>query len=87
MASGDKNPIPLILAIVATRFWLSLIYVAITSIEDTSTNFLGWLGVFTLGVIPEFPTIVNVLLVIGLDGSLIVWLTLLLKRIANPVAN
>jgi hypothetical protein len=86
-SSGDQNPVFYIGLIVAIRAWLALFYTSISAITGFESNILNWLSIFVIGVIPGVPTVVNVLLFVLLNGTLLVYLILLLKRIANPVAN
>ncbi len=86
-SSGDANPVYYIGLIIAIRAWLAFFYTSITAIETLESNILNWLSIFVIGTIPDVPTVVNVLLFVLLNGTLLVYLILLLKRIANPVAN
>jgi hypothetical protein len=84
--TGDVNPIAYMLAIAVFRSYLATFYSSIASFDSFDSNFLTWLTVFVIGIIPGWPVIANVVSAIILNGSLI-YLVLLLKRIANPVAN
>lgn len=85
--NGDANPVFYMAMIVAIRAWLAYFYTSIAPIEGFEENILNWLTIFVVGVVPDFPTVANVLLFILLNGTLLVYLVLLLKRIANPLAN
>lgn len=85
--NSDSNPIAYIIAIIAVRAYLATTYTSVSEITSLSDNFLNWITIFVIGVIPGVPTLVNVILFFLLNGSLAVYLVLLLKRIANPVAN
>lgn len=84
--SADANPIPYIVALVATRAFLALKYASVADATG-STNIFNWLGLFVFGAIPGAPLVINVLFVMALQGTLLVYLVLVLKRIVNPVAN
>lgn len=86
--NGDPSVIPIILAIVAERAFIVLVDTtapaALTSFDD---SILSWLGLFVFGTLPGVNPIVGVLFGIVTTGALAVYLVLLLKRIANPLAN
>jgi hypothetical protein len=83
---GDPNVVPFIVAIVATRAFLSLKYAGVFALSP-GVNIFQWLGLVVLGDIPGAPVVVNVLFVLGLQGTLLIYLVLVLKREVNPVAN
>lgn len=85
--SNDANPILYIALIVAIRAWTALYYGTNTAITETPNDYLDWAALFVLGVLPDLPVLANVILFVVLNGTLIVYLTLLVKRIVNPVAN
>lgn len=85
--SGDANPVPYVVAIVATRAYLAVTYTSITAVGDVGQSIFTWLTIFVLGIIPDVPVVVNVLLFIVLNGTLALYLTLLVKRIVNPLSN
>lgn len=85
--SGDQNPIPMLLATIGIRAWLFAFNATGSTIGDEAMNPLTWLVVIVFGVVPSFPILVNILLFIATNGSLILWLVLLNKRIVNPLAN
>lgn len=87
VGSGDQNPIIYIAMIIAIRAFLALLYTEVSALTDESPSFLTWITIFVVGVVPDFPILVNVLMAIVLNGTLIIFLVLLYKRIANPVAN
>ena len=84
--SADANPIPYIVALVATRAFLALKYATVAG-ATSSTNIFDWVGLFVFGAIPNAPTIINVIFVMALQGTLVVYLVLVIKRIVNPLAN
>lgn len=84
---ADQNPIKYMIMIVAIRFYLSLHLSSVTAIGSVSDNFLVWLTVFVIGIVPGYPVVFNTILFLALNGTLAVYLVLLLKRIANPLAN
>lgn len=85
--SGDANPIAYIVAIIAGRAYLATSYTSVSELSSFSSNFLNWLTIFVVGIVPGWPTIANVISAALLNGTLLVYLALLLKRIANPLAN
>lgn len=85
-SSGDQNVIPPILAIITTRAFLALKYATISEVTFT-TNPLQWLGLFVFGAVPDAPTIFNLIFVVALQGTLIIYLVLMIKRLTNLVAN
>lgn len=85
--AGDANPIIYILAIVISRAFLAQMYTEVTAVDSLSGNILTWLGIFVLGLVPGVPDILMAIFFILTNGTLTVYLVLLLKRIANPVAN
>ena len=85
---GDPSVIPIILAIVAERAFIFVVdTTAPASLTSFSGNFLDWLGLFVFGTLPGVDPIIGVFFGIVTTGALAVYLVLLLKRIANPVAN
>lgn len=83
---GDPNIIPPILALVTTRAFLALKYATINEISIT-LNPLAWFNLFVFGAVPDAPLILNTIFVIALQGTLAIYLILMLKRLANPLAN
>lgn len=85
--TGDVNPIAYITAIVALRTYLATFYATITGYSSVSNNYLNWITTFVVGAVPDWPVIANVVSIVVLNGTLLVYLVLLIKRIVNPLAN
>lgn len=85
---GDPSVVPIILAIVAERAFVVLVdTTAPAALTSFSGNILDWLGLFVFGSLPGVDPIIGVFFGVVTTGALAVYLVLLLKRIANPVAN
>lgn len=81
----DPSVIPIFIAMIATRAFLALKYATIHEISF-SLNPLQWVTLFVFGAVPGAPVILNTIFVVALQGSLVIYLVLILKRLANPLA-
>jgi len=85
----DQNPIVYLILIILTRAWAVLYFATgsqFTEANATSSEFT-WITVFVFGSLPDLPALFNIIFIVLLNGTLLLYLILLLKRIANPVAN
>lgn len=82
--NGDPNLIPFIVAIIGTRAFLALKYTSVLAL-DANTSYLDWAAVYLVGAIPSAPILVNVVMVVGFQGTLAVGTAILIKRILFSV--
>jgi hypothetical protein len=84
---GDQNPIPIILMAIGQRVWLFTFDASNTAWSDETPNIVTTVIASLFGVVDDFPLWVNAFLFVLVNGSLLLWGVLLLKRTVNPVAN